>query len=190
MNKYFLVFYIFSIMTACRAPEPREPVVKRSDQFLKESVVRNRALQEKEEKEIRKIIDKDSSHNYYTSSNGFWYKYEKQIPSEKHTPEFGDLVSFTYDIYSIEGEQIYSEEEIGRREYIMDKEKLFTGMRQGLKLMKSGVKVTFYFPSSVAFGYYGDHEEIGRNMPIRATVTLDTIVPDSINKTNNHKNNN
>ena len=42
--------------------------------------------------------------------------------------------------------------------YVMDKEELFTGLREGLKLMKPGEIVTFLFPSQKAYGYYGDKQ--------------------------------
>lgn len=92
---------------------------------------------------------------------------------------------FDYSISSIEGEPIYAEGEKPTREYAIDKEKLFTGLRQGLKLMKEGETVSFLFPSHKAFGYYGDKDKIGSNAPIMAKVTLHTIKEESNNEINN-----
>ena len=48
--------------------------------------------------------------------------------------------------------------------------------------MKAGETVTFLFPSYKAFGYYGDKDRIGTNIPIKTTVTLHSIrEQDSIN---------
>jgi FKBP-type peptidyl-prolyl cis-trans isomerase len=58
----------------------------------------------------------------------------------------------------------------------MDKEELFTGLREGLKLMKPSEQVTFIFPSQKAFGYYGDDNKIGTNVPLICEVTLNTII--------------
>jgi len=76
----------------------------------------------------------------------------------------------------LKGRIIYSSEEIGNQNYIMDKEELFTGLREGLKLMKPSETVTFIFPSQVAYGYYGDDERIGTNVPLVCEVTLNTII--------------
>ena len=57
----------------------------------------------------------------------------------------------------------------------MDKEELFTGLREGLKLMKPGETVTFLFPSQKAYGYYGDEDKIGINTPLICEVTVNTI---------------
>ena len=40
------------------------------------------------------------------------------------------------------------------------------------KLMKEGEVVTFIFPSQIAYGYYGDNNQIERNQPIICKVTL------------------
>jgi hypothetical protein len=41
--------------------------------------------------------------------------------------------------------------------------------------MKEGEVVTFIFPSHKAFGYYGDKDKIGTNVPIKTKVTLHSI---------------
>jgi len=57
----------------------------------------------------------------------------------------------------------------------MDRQELFTGLREGLKLMKTGETVTFLFPSQKAYGYYGDENKIGANIPLIAKVTVNSI---------------
>jgi gliding motility-associated peptidyl-prolyl isomerase len=91
------------------------------------------------------------------------------------TPEFGDVVTFDYSITDLDGNVIYAEGEIPTKNYYMDKEDLFGGLREGLKLMKEGEVVTFIFPSHKAFGYYGDKNRIGTNVPIITKVTLHSI---------------
>jgi FKBP-type peptidyl-prolyl cis-trans isomerase len=58
----------------------------------------------------------------------------------------------------------------------MDKQELFSGLREGLKLMKSGETVTFMFPSQKAFGYYGDEDRIGINVPLKCEVSVNSII--------------
>lgn len=173
--KYFYLILVVLIGFSCKAPEPREPVVKRSGQFLKTSSKRHKAIQKKQEKHITNLIEKDSSNTYHSSSSGFWYKYEEQNTQDTVKPEFGDLINFNYSIATLQGTPIYTREEIGTQEYKMDQEDLISGLRNGLKLMNKNETVTFYFPSSVAYDYYGDQDKIGHNLPIRATVTLNSI---------------
>lgn len=173
--KNLILLVVFLVAFSCKTPDAREPVTKKSGQSINTAIARNKKLVAKEEKRIQSIIDKDSMHDYLTSSNGFWYRYDKKNKTDTLTPEYGDMVNFNYDISTLEGTPIYTRKEIGTREYKIDKEDVFTGLRQGLKLMKKGETVTFYFPSFKAFGYYGDNDKIGRNLPIRSTITLNLI---------------
>ena len=45
-------------------------------------------------------------------------------------------------------------------------------------LMHKNEKITFLFPSHLAFGYHGDDRRIGINEPIICTVTLNDIKQD------------
>ena len=58
----------------------------------------------------------------------------------------------------------------------MDQEEIFTGLREGLKLMKPGETVTFLFPSQKAYGYYGDKNKIGTSTPVICEVTVNSII--------------
>lgn len=163
-------------ITCCKTPEAREPVSRSSGSFIKESIKRNQKLVAKEEAKIAEIIQKDTAHNYISSSNGFWYYYNSKVTQDTISPVYGNLVNFNYNIATLDGKTIYSREEIGTREYKIDQENVFNGLRQGLKLMKAGETVTFLFPSHKAFGYYGDNAKIGRNIPIKSTITLNKII--------------
>jgi FKBP-type peptidyl-prolyl cis-trans isomerase len=57
----------------------------------------------------------------------------------------------------------------------MDKQEIFTGLREGLKLMKPNETVSFLFPSQKAYGYYGDKNKIGTNVPLLVKVTVNNI---------------
>lgn len=170
------ILSVFLLLAACKSPEARYPVSRKSGSYIDESVARNKKLVAKEEAQIKNIMETDSSTDYESSTNGFWYYYNKKVEdSTNHkTPEFGDVVTFDYSISTLDGEIIYPKSD-EPRQYTIDKEKLFSGLRQGLKLMKEGETVTFLFPSHKAFGYYGDKKKIGTNVPIIAKVTLYNI---------------
>lgn len=182
--KIMLLILSFS---ACKSPEARYPVSQNSGSYIDESVERNKEMIAEEEDFIKQVMGENPDTEYLTSADGFWYYYNKKSVDSLNTrtPEFGDVVVFDYSISTIKGEPIYAEGEKSTREYAIDKEKLFTGLRQGLKLMKEGETVTFLFPSHKAFGYYGDKNKIGSNEPIQAKVTLHSIKEESNNETNN-----
>lgn len=175
------------LLFSCKSPEARRPVTQKSGSYINEAVERNRAIVAAEEARIQKIIAIDSTREYLSSPDGFWYYYNTKDTISVQTPEFGDVVEFDYNIRSLDGQSIYSDEEIAPRTYTIDQEELFTGLRQGLKLMKEGETVTFLFPSHKAFGYYGDKNRIGSDVPVISTVTLINISEGS--ETNQENNN-
>ncbi|MCK8522777.1 gliding motility-associated peptidyl-prolyl isomerase GldI [Aquimarina sp. D1M17] len=167
------------LLFSCKTPEARRPVSIKSGSFITESINRNKQLAAKEEARIKKIMDNDTLHDYITSEGGFWYYYNKKDTTSKITPKFGDIVNFNYNVKDLNGNTIYSKEELDTITYYIDKEELFLGLREGLKLMKEGEVVTFLFPSYQAYGYYGDDHKIGTNIPLMSEVTLNKITKES-----------
>lgn len=179
MKMKFLMLLAGLLLFSCKSPEARRPVTQKSGSYINDAVARNRKIVAEEEAQIQKIIEKDSTHEYISSPNGFWYYYNKKDTTSTRMPEFGDVVEFDYSLQTLEGENIYSDDEIAPRTYVMDKEQLFSGLREGLKLMKEGETVTFLFPSHKAFGYYGDKNRIGSDVPVISTVTLMKITEEN-----------
>lgn len=171
---FFLL--IISFLFSCKSPDARRPESVQSGSFIKASAERNIKLNKKEQAQIQKIIDNNPEQEYIASESGFWYYYNTKIEQDTITPKFGDIVSFKYNVKDLNDTTIYSEEDINIQNYIMDKEELFTGLREGLKLMKPGEVVTFLFPSQKAYGYYGDTNRIGTNIPLICKVTVNSII--------------
>ncbi len=188
MKKYKILVIIMILgLGGCKSPEARRPVTQSSGSFINESIERNRELVAYEEATILELMEKDPENEYIASNSGFWYYYNQKSSDSTNTetPEFGDVVNFDYSIKDLDGVVIYAEGEIPTKNYHMDKEDLFGGLREGLKLMKEGEVVTFIFPSHKAFGYYGDKNRIGTNVPIITKVTLHSINDEPNNNTNN-----
>ncbi len=177
LSKLFYILLFSSIIVSCKTPEARQPVQSSSGSFIKESAERNKKIYDDEKEFIQKLIAKDSSHNYTSSENGFWYFYNKRDTAITEMPDLGDIVKFTYDIKDLNGTIIISDEENGLQHYKVDQsnQELISGIREGIKLMKEGETVTFLFPSYKAYGYYGIEEKLGANIPVQSTVTLHSI---------------
>ena len=107
---------ILILYSACHQPKPRKPVSYKTGSFLDESLKRNQALLKAEEKAIFKIIKNDSLNTYYNSSDGFWYHYVIKNTKDTITPQFGDQVTFTYNLRTFSEDTIYTMAEIGYRE--------------------------------------------------------------------------
>lgn len=170
--KNYLLILLCLCFVACEGPLPRKPLKVRTGSFIKESAERNKKLLAAEEAAIQQIISNDTLNTYINSSNGSWYYYLTKIDVATPTPKPDDLVTMTYNILSFENDTIYSAEEIGLLNYKVDKQELFPGLRNSVKLLKEGETATFLYPSSLAFGYHGDNNKIGINIPLKSTISI------------------
>lgn len=175
MNKTLYILALIILFVSCKSPEARKPISVKTGSFIDISVERNKKLNAKEQARIQKLLS-DRKIDYLASQSGFWYYYNTKIESDTlKMPSFGNIVNFDYDVKSLNGDLIYSKDDIKTQTYAMDQEEIFTGMREGLKLMKKGETVTFLFPSQKAYGYYGDQNKIGSNTPLMCEVTVHSI---------------
>ena len=176
MNKLLTIILLSLSLTSCKIPEARKPISVKTGSFIDSSVERNKQLNANEQASIKKLMERDKK-DYIASESGFWYYYNTKVEVDSlETPEFGDIVNYDYSVKDLNGSLIYSNDDIKDKTYVMDKEELFTGLREGLKLMKTGETVTFLFPSLKAYGYYGDQNKIGSNVPLICEVTVHSII--------------
>jgi len=174
MKTKFIVLVILIVAMSCSNPTPRKPIVRNSSTFLNESIQRNKMINKLEETAFLELMQKDSTNHYIASANGFWYCYNTKDSISTKLPVRGDQVIYSYTIKDINNQVLYTEEDLGERNYTVDKQELITGLQDGLKLMKEGEVVTFLFPSHKAYGYSG-YQKIGSNQPLIYTVRLKNI---------------
>jgi gliding motility-associated peptidyl-prolyl isomerase len=80
-------------------------------------------------------------------------------------------------VLTFANDTIYTEEEKGIITYKVDKQELFPGLQNAIKLLKEGEQATFLFPSSMAYGYLGDKNKIGVNVPVKTNIHILKIAP-------------
>ena len=186
MKKIFILpLFLLGIMVAsCSQQQARRPVSHSSGTFMKESIQRNKKLVADEESQIDSIIKSNPQIKYIASDKGYWYHYDVEVTLDSIRPKRGDVAFFNYEVKDINGNVIYSESELKPQVYYVDKQNIMMGLRDGIKLMNEGEKVTFLFPSHMGFGYHGDNNRIGTNQPLICTVTLNDIKPEGQIKEN------
>ncbi|MGG7036557.1 MAG: gliding motility-associated peptidyl-prolyl isomerase GldI [Flavobacterium sp.] len=180
------VLFILIIAVSCKQQQQtRMPVSRSSGTFMKESIVRNKKLIAGEERKIDSVIKSNPKVKYHTSKKGYWYCYEIRNENDSLRPKKGDIAWFDYEIKDFKGNVVYSEVELRPQTYKVDKQNILMGLRDGIKLMRKKEKVTFLFPSHMAYGYHGDNKRIKSNQPIICTVTLNDFKPESTITTEN-----
>jgi len=172
-----IVFIALIVASSCKQhQEARRPISQASGSFMKRSVERNKKLIIGEEGQIDSIIKSNPKIKYLASKKGYWYTYEIQNKLDTLTPKKGDVAFFDYEIKDLKGNVIYSELELRPQTYLVDKQNIMMGLRDGIKLMHKNEKVNFLFPSHMGFGYHGDNKKIGANQPLLCSVTLHNFI--------------
>lgn len=183
MRAIKIIFSLFAgsiLLSSCNNQQARKPISYSSGSFMKESVARNKKLIAGEESKIDSVIRKDTASKYIATPKGYWYKYDiKSTSADSIRPKKGDVAYFDYEIKDLNGNVIYTELELRPQTYLVDKQNIMMGMRDGIKLMKKGEKVTFLFPSHMGYGYHGDNRRIGHNEPLMTTIFLRDIKPET-----------
>lgn len=172
MSKAPYIVAILVLAICCKEPEPRWPVEAKSGSFLKLSAERNRRLLEQEEALMAQLIARDSAHTYLESATGTRYYYETKAQTDGYRPQPDDLVTLRYNLTTWNNDTLYGEAEIGTLRYKVDKQELFPGLRNSVKLLQEGETAVFLFPSSLGYGYHGDNDRIGPNLPLKSRLTL------------------
>ena len=174
MKRSFFLFIAIIFGVSCTPEAARKPISKKTSSFIKTSVAFNKAVNASEEMAIKALIKKDSLYSYTASSHGFWYK-QLQNGEGLNTASTGDMLYYTCEIYTLAHEIIYSKEALGTQKYILNKQEIIEGLRNGLQLMHQGDEWVFLFPSYQAYGFVGDTQKIGINQPLIYKVQLNKI---------------
>ncbi|MEQ6122846.1 gliding motility-associated peptidyl-prolyl isomerase GldI [Pseudotenacibaculum sp. MALMAid0570] len=163
------------LISSCKEQEARRPVTASKTYTLASTAEQLKEINAIQEAKVQDYMTKDSLVNYISSSYGYWYQYIQKVDQEAKTPQKEDIVEISYEILDLNDRVIYSKEELGIKEYKIDKEDFIPALQQGIKMMKIGETVKFVIPSFNAFGVVGDDHKIGINQSIISIVTLINI---------------
>jgi gliding motility-associated peptidyl-prolyl isomerase len=167
----FLSLLVVGVVS-CQNLEPRRPINKQKQVFLKESAKRNKNIIAIEQTLFRQAIQQEEKLSFESTSQGFWYAYQKKTPSDASYPKKGDRVTFRYRIEDLNKNLLYDEKELEEVSFFVDQEDLIPALREGVKYLRLGEIGVFLFPSYLCYGYQGDGEKIGINQPLRFTIEL------------------
>ena len=172
MKKLFFFFLInIFFCLGCDQTESRGPLNSNKNDFLSKSVIRNIQINKREEISFLKIIEKDSKSKYNISNKGFWFKILKS--SEKNLkPKTGNEVEFFFNIFDLNGNDIYKDDNFDPIKYVVDKEELLPALRYGIKELRTEETGIFLMPSFLCYGYQGDGEKIIPNEPLIIEINL------------------
>ena len=174
MKRLMFLFGLLAVL-GCKHQEARRPVDHSKTDRFEQSVERAKNRYAAESEAIKSIMDMLPQSKFIPSESVFLYSITENTYADDYRPQFGDTINFDLSIAYLNGNLVYPEESTANQNYVMDQEALFKGLREGLKLMSAGQKAEFLIPSQLAYGYYGDGDLAGPNVPLRCKVFLKSI---------------
>jgi len=141
----------------------RPKQVKHSKESLEEV---NRMLVDKDVELIKSYVERRGWEMEVTKS-GLWfmiYEEGQGSPIKK-----GDYITFNYDIWLLDGNSVYSSDELGPKSFTVGKGGVESGLEEGVLKLKKGSKARFILPPHLAHGLIGDENKI----PARAILVYD-----------------
>ncbi len=183
--KYWSVMVIVALLLAsCSKPKARKPITKTKSNFIQASIKQNKIINKEQELLFKKMMDKDTIHQYINSKQGFYYFIKSKKDSTQIQPKKGDEVVINYEIRSIDGKIILPKEKLGSygqknkadRLYKVDGENFIQGVQDAIKQMHVGETAVLLLPSNKAFGVTGFEKYIAPNQPLIIEVYLKKII--------------
>jgi FKBP-type peptidyl-prolyl cis-trans isomerase FkpA len=165
----FMLMLVVSLFFSCgnnndKEEKPINPIEYKQD--LEEA---NKKLNQNEAEDIAAFIKRYGWDMQETGSGLRYYIYNE---GKGRQVEKFKLVTIRFKTKLLTGEQLYSSEKDGNKEFILGQSSEISGLEEGLLLMKEGDKAKLIVPSHLAFGLLGDQEKI----PMRACLVYDVEV--------------
>jgi FKBP-type peptidyl-prolyl cis-trans isomerase len=161
MKKYFAIaFFVFA---ACAKQQTYPPAgIASNENDLNVSKIRTKNLNEEERRQIETWI-KNQDKKFYPMELNYWTDIEN---TEKNTKKKdGESVSYQYDLYDFNMTKWYEKPKERHNVQLGHFEEI-KAVVDALRYMKKGQEATLLVPSVLAFGAFGDNDQIPNDMPL------------------------
>ncbi|HEY9113176.1 MAG TPA: FKBP-type peptidyl-prolyl cis-trans isomerase [Bacteroidales bacterium] len=166
VKKYFIIIssILISLYSCSGSTENQS---KNENVSRKESLEKvNRYLIRTEAEDIDNYIRR---HGWKAEETGTGLHYWIYENGNGEQAKKGQIAVLNFQTFLINGNLIYSSDELGYKEFKIGKGGVETGLEEAILLMRVGDKAKLVIPSHLAFGLLGDNDKI----PPRSTVVYD-----------------
>ena len=158
-----IVFIIGFLFVSCsKNAQVYTPVGGMSNEEMGVSKNRAKQLNTMEREQIQEWISKQKEKFYPTQLN-YWSNIENLEQRKKK--QDGELVSFQYELYDFDLQKFYEKPKIYKDAPLVKFEEL-DAIEDVVRYLNSDEEVTLLVPSVLAYGTYGDGDQIPYDMPL------------------------
>lgn len=165
-----ILFFTLPFVFAMCSPAPKQQngtIASGSVGKQLESI--NRYLVQKETKNIKNYVDSLGLDMQMTQT-GLWYKVESQGTGEK--PQFGDVVSISYQIHLLDGTLCYSSDSSGVKSFTIGRSQELRGINEAVLKIGTLGEIDLVIPRHLGKGLMGDLKKIPPMQTLRCRLKL------------------
>ena len=159
-----LLVLVASVISCDCTSSKKNPSVPTPEAIQENRIEARRDFLQKERESIE-AYQKDYNLEMERTGTGLYYVITKESGDSVHI-ETEDWVEYAYKIYSLQGELLYSSDDLGIVTIKVDKMESEIGVHEALKLMALGDEGLFILPSHLAFGVAGDMNKVQPMTPL------------------------
>lgn len=173
MKKYILVLIGGISLWSCENQVVQYPVSYNNDDFMQRSQERGKSLLKEEIEWFNEYKKKHTDFTFNKTESGIWIS--NQGVKTEQTANVGSYVNFTYQVYDINDQIIYSFDQIGEQKIILGKAKIARGIHSAIQLIEPNQQTRILLPSFLAYGGIGDNNKIEPNQPIIVDILIKEV---------------
>jgi FKBP-type peptidyl-prolyl cis-trans isomerase len=165
--KKYLIIIALLVLSLNSCSGSTENQAKNNNSARKESLEKvNRYLVRTEADDIENYIRR---HGWNMNESGTGLRFEIYEKGNGEPAEKGRIAVLNYQTWLLNGNLVYSSDELGYKEFKIGKGGVESGLEEAILMMKVGDKARLVIPSHLAFSLLGDNNKI----PPRSTVVYD-----------------
>lgn len=172
MKKIALILLGSISFISCDNQIVQYPVSYSNDDFMQRSQERGKMLLQ-EEIQWFEDYKKTSKLTFNKTESGLWISNTGQ--KTENMAKVGNYINFTYQIYDVIGNVIYTYDEIGTQKIILGKADITRGLHSALQLIEPGQEAQVLLPSFLGYAGYGDNKKIEPNQPLIMDIKVNEI---------------
>ncbi len=172
LSYYFYLLFVVFLIASCSQNPPQYPTTYTNDGFLDYSKKKAKEQKVKEELLIQDYLATQNV-NFQKNKAGI-YMHNPNTDSLNWVQK-NDTISYVYSVKDLHHNELYSEQEIGKKTEVMNKARMIRGVEYALKEMSPNTQAVALIPSGLAYGNTGDGNKIYPNQPIIITLKLFNI---------------
>ncbi len=173
LRSLILLVGLSILYASCSSDTDSERMID-GQQFMSRLESANKVLLEVEKQEINDFINR---YNWEMEETGSGLHYHIYAPSNGAAAEVGKTAVIKYDIYLLNGELVYSSEQLGNKTFKIGQGGVESGLEEAILLLRLGEKARFIMPAHLAHGVPGDGVKIPRQASILYDVQLLELNP-------------